>query len=144
MVSRDAWGVVLIHGGIMTPLKSYTKKPTMDWWEALAFFQDNDVAEVTLENVHSMPGQGIASSFQFGRVFGCAEMLAANMFGEPQYVTPQVWKKHFGLSADKYASMEKATELFGTDKYWKLKKHEGVAEAALIALYGLGKTQKDT
>ena len=92
-----------------------------------------------IENAHAMPGQGVSSSFQFGRMFGGAEMVVQYCCDKPMYVTPQAWKGHYGLGSAKNASIALATMMFETDKFWKLKKHDGVAEAALIAAYGIYK-----
>ena len=96
-----------------------------------------------LERVHSMPRQGVATTFSFGRAVGVAMgVLGARRIPMVQ-VTPSQWKKHFGLiKKDKAASVAKATELYG-DEHWKLKKHEGVAEAALIATWGLHQLTKE-
>ena len=52
-------------------------------------------------------------------------------------VAPAKWKKHLGLTSDKAQSRAKATQLFpGSADQWHLKKHDGRAEAALIAWYG--------
>jgi crossover junction endodeoxyribonuclease RuvC len=52
-------------------------------------------------------------------------------------VAPAIWKKHFGLSTDKDASRALAGQTFPDQAdLWKLKKQDGRAEAALIALYG--------
>ena len=97
---------------------------------------------VYLENVHAMPRQGVSSTFQFGRTFGAIEAAIEMSRCQVTYVEPRVWKKHFGLKGNnKNASVEKATELYGDD-HWPTgprggQPHEGVAEAALIATYGL-------
>jgi len=130
----DAWPMPLE--------KTLTKKPTLDFWcAANAGWKDPDY--VVIESVHAMPAQGVSSSFQFGRMFGAVEMLAQFYDCEIVYVTPQKWKKHFNLlKTDKSASVAKATGLYG-DEHWKLKKHEGVAEAALIATWGLHQLTKE-
>jgi len=135
-------GLALIHdtgvlvGAILMPLIRHTKKPTVDLTAVDAWLDDQWPDRIVIEYVHSMPAQGVASSFQFGRMFGAAEMMAPLFKAAPIYVTPQKWKKHFGLTADKKQAMEAATKMYG-NKYWPLKKHEGVAEAALIATWGL-------
>ena len=58
--------------------------------------------------------------------------------GIPAHETrPAEWKAALGLSASKSASREKAGMIFPDDaEQWKLIKHDGRAEAALIAWYG--------
>jgi crossover junction endodeoxyribonuclease RuvC len=135
--------IVLI--AIPMPLMNPTKKPTVNFFEAMVVMQANakEIDHCFIENVHAMPAQGVSSSFQFGRMFGAVEMIANNLCErEPHYVTPQKWKGYFGLSRDKHASMMKATEFYGAE-HWGLKKHEGVAEAALIATWGLHHLAKE-
>jgi len=63
---------------------------------------DNSVAVIEL--VHSMPGQGVSSTFRFGQSFGMLlAMLTAA--GIPYVkVTPAVWCKEFGLKKKKEES----------------------------------------
>jgi hypothetical protein len=90
-----------------------------------------------IERVNAMPGQGVASSFNFGRSYGDVRGAIGACDVPMHFVTPQKWKKHFGLSADKEESRLRAIRLFpSVADSFKLKKHDGRAEAALIALYG--------
>jgi len=123
---------------IEMPVLEVRKKVTLDaaragdWLEQMA----PDIGVVEL--VNAMPRQGVASSFQFGRMFGAAEALVGNWTLRQDYVTPTVWKGKMGLSSNKNASRDLATRLFGRkagDWHWKLVRQDGVAEAALIALY---------
>ncbi len=87
-----------------------------------------------VEDVHSMPGQGVASSFKFGKHFGM--VLGALGYAHIPYtlVTPNRWKKAQRVTADKDTSRARAIELWPShaDKF-KRKKDNGRAEAALIA-----------
>jgi crossover junction endodeoxyribonuclease RuvC len=100
--------------------------------------EDNWVA--TIESVHAMPGQGVTGVFGFGRAYGEAlGALYALGVTEPNFVSPQRWKKYYGLGREKYASLELARELFPcvTEAgLLKLKKHHDRAEALLVAEYG--------
>lgn len=89
-----------------------------------------------IENVHSMPKQGVASTFSFGVGFGIW-LGAIAVLGLPmELVTPQAWKKAYGLCSDKEAARVKALQLFpGQANNLKLKKHHGRAEALLLAEY---------
>jgi crossover junction endodeoxyribonuclease RuvC len=58
-------------------------------------------AAATVERVSSMPGQGVASSFQFGVGFGSILSVLQAMLISIEFVTPSVWKKSYGLSKDK-------------------------------------------
>jgi hypothetical protein len=55
-------------------------------------------------------------------------------------MTKEEWAAHRKTSEYKDASRNLATDIFGDKaaaEYWPLKKHDGVAEAALIATYWL-------
>jgi hypothetical protein len=79
--------------------------------------------------------QGAASMFSFGMSFGCMLGFFDGLQWERHLVTPQKWKAHFGLDADKNAALELARKLFPSLDLSK-KKHHGRAEALLIARYG--------
>lgn len=86
-----------------------------------------------LEQVHSMPGQGVSSSFKFGNGFGHLEM-ALTAAGIPfERVTPQKWQKALGCmtKGDKNVSKRRAQELFP-----QLKITHATADALLICEYG--------
>lgn len=100
--------------------------------------QGDDEVKVILEQVGSMPGQGIASTFKFGKSFGlmigCVQTLGLPLIR----VTPQKWKQEFALiKKDKDASRHKATEMWPHMAHqWPRKKDNGLTDAALIAEYG--------
>ncbi len=90
-----------------------------------------------IEKVHAMPKQGVSSTFKFGTTLG-AVMMAVAMCNVPRIlVSPTEWKMRMGLNNDKSKSLKRAIELFpkSADSF-KLKKHDGRAEAALLAWYG--------
>ncbi len=96
---------------------------------------------VVIEQVGAMPGQGVSSMFNFGRHTGAVEGWALGTGLPVSWVTPAVWKRYFGLSRDKRASLDRARLEFGDLKLWDVLANDGIAEAALIALWGL-RTQK--
>jgi len=90
-----------------------------------------------IEKVNAMPGQGVVSMFNFGRSYGDVRGVIGALNIPLHFVSPQKWKKHFGLTSDKDQSRMLAIRMFPTvSEHFKLKKHDGRAEAALIALYG--------
>jgi hypothetical protein len=92
----------------------------------------NYVAAV--EAVHSMPGQGVSSTFKFGTSYGI--VLGALGYARIPYrlVTPNQWKKAMRVTSDKDTARERATELWpGSASLFARKKDNGRAEAALIA-----------
>lgn len=89
-----------------------------------------------IEKVGAFPGQGVSSVFNFGRSYGDVRGAICALNIPMHLVSPQKWKKYFGLSSDKDQSRLLAIRLFPlvADQF-KLKKHDGRAEAALIARY---------
>jgi crossover junction endodeoxyribonuclease RuvC len=98
------------------------------------------IKAVWLEHVSSSPQQGVTSAFTFGRSYGVVEGVCAANFLSMVKVTPQAWKRHYGLKGgvqNKDASIAKASSLLPRSTgFWTRKKDNGRAEAALIALYG--------
>lgn len=103
---------------------------------------DASTTRVYLEAVHSMPGQGVASTFKFGMGYGVLiGILAAYSFPYVT-VTPSKWKTEMGLrGADKNESRRKAQELFPTAALGRVRDH-GRAEALLLAYWGMKERQK--
>ena len=93
-----------------------------------------DVAFV--EKVHSMPKQGVASTFTFGDAYGMAKGVICAIGIKVELVAPRVWKGEFELSSDKNESLEIARMIWPESKHFTRKKDNGKAESALIALYG--------
>jgi hypothetical protein len=91
-------------------------------------------AEICMEQVHSMPNQGVSSTFAFGRAVGVISAVCELTRYPVHLVTPQKWKKHFHLTADKNESLDMARYLWPEAKL-KLKKDINKAEALLIAEY---------
>jgi Holliday junction resolvasome RuvABC endonuclease subunit len=96
-----------------------------------------------VEIVHSMPKQGVASSFAFGQGYGIVLGVIAALEIPVHLVTPAKWKKACGLDSDKEKSRALAlrhwparADLFGR------KKDDGRAEAALLARYFAEKVLK--
>lgn len=116
------------------------KKRQINLSALLSILETNKADHAFLESVNAMPGQGVSSMFQMGRGFGQIEMALMAAKLPVTYVTPQVWKKHYGLSKDKDASRQRASQLMPQwANNWDLKKHDGRAESALISLWGKSK-----
>jgi crossover junction endodeoxyribonuclease RuvC len=94
-----------------------------------------DVAIV--ERVSAMPGQGVSSTFKFGRAFGSILGVLAALEIRTVLVAPAVWKKHFRIDADKEKSRALALRTFAkTPEHFARKRDHNRAEAALLTLYG--------
>jgi crossover junction endodeoxyribonuclease RuvC len=94
---------------------------------------------VVIENVAARPGQGVTSMFSFGRTLGFVEGIVATSTAAPLHQpTPSQWKGKMGLlKADKNASREMVRRLLPKLAHVVTRvKDDGIAEAALLALYG--------
>jgi crossover junction endodeoxyribonuclease RuvC len=102
----------------------------------LDLLDDNWPDLVAIENAASRPGQGVASTFKFGKTFG--QILGViQCQGRPyELVSPAVWKKHFKItpSSPKDVSRLVCKRLY-PEADIPLKKHHGRADAILIAHY---------
>ena len=89
-----------------------------------------------IETVHAFKGQGVSSSFVFGQSYGTALGVIGSCKIPLVKVSPQRWKKYFGLDSDKEKSRALAISKWPSSDHFRLKKDNGKAEAALLALYG--------
>jgi hypothetical protein len=90
-----------------------------------------------MERVGAMPGQGVSSTFKFGRAFGTAIGVVGALKLPLVFVTPAKWKAHFRLTADKEQGRALALRMFpAAGEQFERRKDHHRAEAALIARYG--------
>lgn len=95
------------------------------------------VAEVAIERVHAMPGQGVTSMFSFGRSLGVVE-TAATTCGRVVWYRPQQWQAKYTLcgKGGKDYYREECMRLWPEHAdLFKRKRDSGRADAALIALH---------
>jgi crossover junction endodeoxyribonuclease RuvC len=90
---------------------------------------------VVIEQVGSMPGQGVASMMSLGDSKGCIRGVVAARGLPIEWVSPVKWKKHYGIGADKELARAKAINLYPAASLVRKADH-GRAEAILIARYG--------
>ena len=111
-----------------------------------------------MEDVHSMPGQGVATTFAFGRNVGFLQGILVALQIPYTLVTPRKWQKEMWIAKDmvftvrkdkhgedkrqvapKPTSINAATRLFPTTDLRKSDRarnpHDGKCDALLIALY---------
>lgn len=71
------------------------------------YYQSPDL--ITIEQAQAMPKQGVVSSFNYGTTYGTLLALLT-LSGHPhRVVSPQVWKRQFGLAGNtKVAAIEVA------------------------------------
>ena len=129
-----AWYCNGVHHA--APFKDLTENELLELFEGLG---KNTFAY--LEAVHSMPGQGVVSTFKFGMNYGGIRMaLMASGIGF-QTVTPGQWQRAMSCLSrgDKKVTRAKAQEMFPevniTGRGIKSPTH-AVADALLIAEYG--------
>jgi crossover junction endodeoxyribonuclease RuvC len=114
------------------------KKRELDIAGLVGILASHRPAHAFVEQVSSMPGQGVSSTFAFGKGYGIVlGVLGAH--GIPiTLVTPAVWKRALGVLKAKDAARARASQLLPQcAEQWALKKHHGRAEAALLGLFGL-------
>lgn len=88
-----------------------------------------------IEQVASMPKQGVASTFKFGVAYGMARGIVTGLGIPLHLVTPRRWKAHFHLDSDKDKSRALALRYWPTSTAFARKRDDGRAEAALLARY---------
>ena len=95
-------------------------------------------AKAVVEQVGSMPKQGVASTFAFGRAVGVLAGVLGALSVPTAYVPPGTWKRSYRLSASKEDARRRAIELWPRQAHlFARKKDHGRAEAALIAKWGV-------
>jgi hypothetical protein len=96
------------------------------------------VAFCALEQLHAGPVMGRADIARMFEAYGALKGALA-WRSIPVYTTrPSEWKPSLNVPAPKGAARRRAAEFFPDDAHqWRLAKHDGRAEAALIAWYGL-------
>ena len=110
-------------------------------------------AVAAMEDVHSMPGQGVATTFAFGRNVGFLIGVLVALQIPYTLVSPQVWQREVWIASDKVyttkdgkkkvqpkaTSINAATRLFPTVDLRKSERsktpHDGKCDSLLIATY---------
>lgn len=103
-------------------------------WAEMSQARDRQDIEVVVEAVHSMPKQGVSSTFKFGMAYGAAISIAQRFNVHVNGVAPRVWKKALKLDSDKDTSLLLARELWPNAPLAR-KKDNGRAEALLLAYW---------
>lgn len=102
-------------------------------------FSDWEPDVAWVERVHSMPKQGVASTFSFGMNYGLIRGVLAGLRVPTILVTPQEWKRIYRLGADKQDARVIAGRIFPANaRDFSRVRDDGKAEAALIAKFGAG------
>lgn len=137
--------VALNKGGGIVELESFDGRNPL---EVIKNVLDNtsrhgDIDTIMLEQVSAMPGQGVASMFNFGRSYGAIVGLAYGLGYNLNLVTPQVWQRILaddGSFDGPKDRIRRAIVAEGLEKRVTLKRsmHQGVCDAYFIAKYAWG------
>jgi hypothetical protein len=110
----------------------------LDYFEMLGEFD----RIVYIEAVHSMPKQGVSSSFKFGFVTGIVHGIVRTLALPLYTVTPQAWKKEIlaGTDKSKQASIDYCLRAYPSISLFRTERSrtydDGMSDALLIAEYG--------
>ena len=123
---------------LLMPTYKIGKSSRVNVQAVAEFLRRYQGADVSIEKVGAMPGQGVSSCFSFGHSAGSVEGIAAALCRSVTLVTPQKWKKAAGLiGKDKDAARVRACQLYPTEPMFHLKgKGQALADAVLIARFG--------
>ena len=120
---------LLVRGG--------KKRRELDIAGLIGILKSHQLDHAFLEQVSAMPGQGVSSVFAFGKTYGVILGVIAAHTIPLTLVAPAVWKRALAVPKAKDGARARASQLLpGAAAQWRLKKHDGRAEAALIAVYG--------
>lgn len=132
--------VPLLPGKIKPGKKTAAKIPdevrwSREWRQQLEFTRPD---AIVYEDVHAWKGQGAGASFSFGRSMGFA-MATVLYIDVPMHpANPGVWKARMKIAADKKLAIREALRLIPSlAPHLRFDKDDGVAEAGLLAYYGL-------
>ena len=91
-----------------------------------------------IEQVGSMPKQGVSSTFRFGESYGAVQGVLGALGVPTYYITPQCWKKPLGLiGAEKDFARTLAIHAYPSCSDALARKLDiGRADALLIAAHG--------
>jgi len=110
----------------------FTKMTERDMYEAIKSCAPG-VDMCYIEKVHSMPKQGVASSFKFGHSYGFLRGVLTALNIPFTEVSPMKWQNALSCrtGGDKNITKAKAQQL-----YPSIKITHAIADALLIATYG--------
>lgn len=130
-----AWGLIDHHGTYRASGAIPHADRRIDvrqWRHDLSDAIDLQDVVVAFESVHSMPGQGVASTFAFGRAVGAIQGLLDLLPWPVTMAEPRTWKREMGVTAEKGSSLALARRLWPTAPLKRVLDH-GRAEALLLA-----------
>lgn len=128
--------------------KDYRKRTWVDFNKAgdiLVPYLSKEVI-YTIEKIAPRPKEGEPASFVNGNALGIFQALSVGLHPIRYYEpTPIEWKHDLGVTSDKETSIELAEEIYNVSlrDYLKRGKLDDIAEALLLAFYGLKQYYKE-
>lgn len=92
-----------------------------------------------MESVHSFPGQGVASSFTFGRGYGFLRGVIVSLGVPLVDVSPAKWKRELGIQLGANVpkkDKKNAAKSLAQQSFPTVKITHAISEALLLAMYG--------
>ena len=108
--------------------------------DLLRYYQSLGIRKAYIEHVHSMPKQGVASSFNFGVSYGIWLGLFAGLCIPFERVSPQRWQKVLVDVPGK--DPKQRGKLFVSQAFPGIKISAKLVDAFLIGLWGAGQEYK--
>lgn len=130
---------VLSWNGKIIEVFGFEPLTDRDIYDRLLGLPSSDITAI-IEDVHSMPEQGVVSTFKFGNQFGMLRGFLIALQIPHKLVSPQKWKARMGCLC-KGKPKKTKTEKKNIDKaeaqrrYPKIKMTHAIADALLIATY---------
>ena len=132
------------------PIVKLKKKSEVDCFKIANFlgkipFENSSQLAITIEDVHAMPHQGVTSMFNFGKGYGMLLGLLQSMDFVVERVSAGKWQNEMLMpkvdNEDTKARANRTViaEYPELEKFLEVKRNQGVADAILIAGYGLAK-----
>lgn len=124
----------------LTIKRGRTEKRRLDTAKMLVIARDLaalDPVACYFEDTQGLPGQSAPAAHAFGQTCGLMEACMWSVGIPVIMVHPAVWKSGLKCPAGKDGARALASRVLPAGAgLWPLKKHDGRAEAALIALWG--------
>lgn len=122
------------------PTVKRNKTNRIDAIQLFEIINSHAVDHAFIEQVNAF-NMGRTSAYNFGYGCGVIEGIICALKIPHTFITPQQWKKAMSCPRDKDGARARASQLLPEHAHiWPLKKHDGRAESALIALYGFQNT----
>lgn len=126
--SLDTWKMPQTEHDTFSMMSEIKDKAEMEGYTMLGY----------IEKIHSMPGQGVSSSFKFGYNYGIIRMAFVGNKIPFEEISPQKWQKALGITkSDSKTQHKNKLKGLAQQLYPDTKMTLAIADAVLIAHYGL-------